>query len=406
MKNKQPRTGTQEQPNPERSLPAFDRIYFDAEPLIAEGWPKLSVPLENVASLAKILGITLHLPEVAYLELESVYLAAREAEYNEIVSKIAQLRNRLVGLGGDPVLVLPITDVRAELRDRYLTTVEGLKQVFHPSPVPPLSVQQLLKMANGYEVAFEKGDKGFKDTVIFLSVLEDAKRSPEGSNAVFLSRDGVFRNKREELEKRAKSDGASVVLCATIEEIQDALEHRQTTKIQEKIEEDRKSLETTLSRHLSDIQEWLDANIESFNWQETVGSTYPLPLKFTVSSAKVWRLISVTPQYNPDRVDDGRVRLSFDIAARLLAATEVADPAMRVLAAPRVQPPPSASVVPLTHRKVRFSSVASAALPTLASSERVIEIEAEATLRNGEYSDFDFRSARIKPELMPPMPRP
>jgi hypothetical protein len=397
-KNKQPRTARQEQPPPERALPPFDRIYFDTEPLVAAGWPDLSVPLQNVANLAKGLNISLHVPEVAYLELEARCLRNYEAMFKTAVAKTSELRSRLKVLGGDPSQIRVVPDVQVEMRNRYLATAEVLKQTFLASPTPALQTHDLLKMAIKYELAFEEDDKGFRDTMIFLSVVEEVRGSPKPIAAVLVSKDSVFRNKKEPLESWAKSKGASVVFCAALEEIERALEHRQTEQIQAQIEADRRALEVALSQHSADIQDWLDQNVEAFKWQE-IFPTYPGTVPpFTVTNAKFLRLISVTPQYNPKRTEGERVRLSFDIEARLFAFSVVEfDPAMRILAEPRAFHSLAAILQAGQFPAFRYR-------PITQSFERVLEIEAEATVMNGKYTDFKFLTARIKHPSLPPVP--
>jgi hypothetical protein len=237
-------------------------------------------------------------------------------------------------------------------------------------------------MAIAYELAFEENDKGFRDTVIFLAAVDEIKRSPAPITALLVSHDGVFRKRKEQLESWAKGAGASVVVCATLEEIEAALEHRQTAQIQAQIEQDRKALETALNQRLGDIQDWLEQNVESFKWQETL-PFFPGMAPFRIGSVKVGRLISATPQYDPHRNNDERVRFSFDIEARLLGFAVVQID-------PGAWQPGGLSAFPYR--------------PSLQPFNRVLEIDAEATIKGHEHTDFRFLTARIKQPPMPPMP--
>jgi len=383
-KNEQPRTAPKEHPPPERALPSFDRIYFDTEPLVAAGWPHPSVLLENVASLAKGLNISVHVAEVAYSELEARCLRNYEAMLKDAAAKTSELRSRLKLLGGDPAQIPLVPDVQVEMKHRYLATVEALKQTFLVTPTPQLQTPDLLKMAIAYELAFEEGDKGFRDTVIFLSAAEEVKNSPKPITALFVSRDKVFREKKELLESWAKSKGASVVLCETLEEVEQSLEQRQQAGIRAQIEANRQALEGTLRRHLGDIQDWLEHNVESFKWEETVPVYLGTAPPFTIGSAKVWDLISATPLYGQHPTDGARVRFSFDVNARLLGF----------------------AVVQISAALMQRGGLSSFPLrPMLESFDRVLEIEAEATVNEGEYTDFQFLTAKIKQPSMPPMPR-
>lgn len=389
------RTEPQGQP-PNRILPAFDRIYFDTEPLLAAGWPRLSVPLENVASLARDLNVSLHVPDVAYLELEARYLAARDAEYNEVVARISQLRSRLKELGGDPSQIPALPDVRAEMRKRYLAVVESRKQVFAPTPTPPLDIQNLLKMAVAHELAFEDDDKGFKDTVIFLSVIEEIKRSPKQMTSAIVSRDHVFRERGDELQAWAKSAGVSITLCETVDQIERALELRLPARDQTQLQTRVLALFEALDQRRAEVQDWLDRNVESWNWQIT---------PFKIYRAEVLRLMSVTLQHGSSRSDAVRVKLSFNVEARLRGSYLQTVP-VHISTAPKVPAPHFGSASSATLDDLSdylYSTPIPRLEPVMGSYVAVIEIDAEAIFGHGTYSDFKFLTARWS---VPPVSTP
>lgn len=336
--------------------------------------------LENVASLAKGLNISLHVAEVAYSELEARCLRNYEAMLKDAAAKTSELRTRLKLLGGDPAQIPLVPDVQEEMKNRYLATVEALKQTFLVTPTPQLQTPDLLKMAIACELAFEEGDKGFRDTVIFLSAAEEVKNSPKPITALFVSRDKVFREKKEFLESWASSHGASISLCETLKEIERALEHRQTSRIQEQIESDREALVAALDQHLSDVQIWLDQNVEFWNWQI---------VPFKIYRAQVLRLLSATPQYGSNRSEGADVKLSLTVEVTLLGSYL------------ETVPPPSVLKVtqPARTAETLWATGQDFTIPTLrrvvGKYVAVIEIDAEAIFEDGNYSAFKFLSARV-----------
>jgi len=410
LTKKKPPQITSNDQKPGQVLPSFDRIYFDTEPLVAAGWPHLSVVLENVALLAKALNISLHVPELVYRELEARCFSDYDTEFDAATKRITALRNRLKSLGGQPLQVPQIPDLRTEMRKLYLATLEQRKQTFRPSPTPAMQTENLLEMAIAYELAFEQGDKGFKDTMIFLSVVEEVKSSPNAT-AIFVSNDGVFGRKKDELEARAKAQGAMIALCETLDKVQDALKQWQTTQKQNQIESNRQGLETALNRHFAEIQSWLDQKVESFNWQ-----VWPLfsmgPL--LVYRAEIQRLASVTPQYSAHRLSGERVKLTFDLEA-LLRASNITS-AMRGSMDPQVILE-SSTITGAPHLRRYGSPIdlsVGSAVPIMQISQGLIEIEAEGTFDNGTYRNFKFLAARLKremprqmpPQMPPPVPPP
>jgi hypothetical protein len=400
------------EPEPNRLLHRpFRRIYFDTNVLLENGWPSLSSRLANVVSFSKGLGVTLHVPDVVYAELAACRRRDYTSEQQQAASKVRNLRARLSELNVDPSAVQEVPDVLTAALNGYRDIVEGLKQEFIACGLPTINMADLVSKAAGYELAFEENDKGFKDTLIFLSVVEDLKHASPAVSAVIVSKDGIFRQRREDLEVWALAEGASV-LCSTFDEVQAALEHRQDAQMRARIEEDRKTAEAAVSLRLAEIQKWLDENLDALNLK--VWS----PLLFSLLEAyrvDVLKLLSVSPQYNPKRRSGERAKLSFDIQA-LLSVTNISRSAMRTLLSQRNPTPPGESP-PLRgvaqratagRRPVRYPSPFEIPMfqpaPVGEKLDQVIEIEAEATYQNGTYTDFKYLTAIVKPEGVPLMP--
>jgi len=389
----------------------FRRIYFDTNVLLENGWPSLSSRLANVLSFSKGLGVTLHIPEVVYAELAACRRRDYISEQQQAASKVRNLRAQLSELNVDPSAVQEVPDVLTAALNGYCDIVEGLKQEFTVCGLPTINMADLVAKAAGYELAFEDNDKGFKDTLIFLSVVEDLKHASPALSAVFVSKDGVFRQRRDELEAWALAEGSSL-LCSTFDEVQVALEHRQNAQMRARIEEDRKTAEDAVNLRLAEIQKWLDENLDALNLK--VWS----PLLFSALEAyrvDVQKVLSVSPQYNPKRRSGERAKLSFDIQG-LLSVTNISRSAMRTLLSQRnptspSEPPPLRGVAQratTSRRLVRYPSSfeipMSQPVPVGEKLNQVIEIEAEATFQNGTYTDFKYLTANVKPDVVPIMP--
>ena len=356
------------------------------------------MPLGNIASLAGGLNISLHVPEVVYLELEARCLSKYDDVFRTAKSKTSELRSRLETLGGDPAQIAEVTDVRTEMRKRYLATVEDLKQTFLPSPTARLQIDDLLKKAVAHELAFEDGDKGFRDTVIFLSAIDEVKTSPKLITALFVSNDPVFSKKKDHLESWAKSVGASMVLCNTLEEIEYALTQRQAKSVRVRIEADHGALVAALDQHLSDVQSWLDQNVESWNWQI---------VPFKIYKAEVLRLLSATPQYSSNRPEGANVKLSFTVEATLLGSYVETAPTLLELTPPARRTSSRSTSATAAYGTSAYgtssygagSAQRSYPQPTplrrqMGRFPAVVEVDAEAILEGGSYSNFRFLAAR------------
>ena len=357
----------------------FNRIYFDANPLIAAGWPRLSAELENILLLARIFQVALFLPQAVELELEEHWLREFDKKCGEVTSRVGKLKKYAVAVVTDNFsLALPD---RNRVRNEYCTKVRALKEKWAVEAVPLTSrpLDEIFRMAIRREHPFQEEGKGFQDAVILLSVIDHLRGAP-GQVGAFVSQDTDF--KEQDLAKLAGSVGVQVRLYKTIGEISYVLVGQLREVIKSTWEQDQRHAADVLNTMLPQIEEFITRNLEIPEWHwGLVGKIAAVP-RLEVTCIK-----SVQTPLPSEQKDGQPVRkISFETEVNLHVVIESF-------------PPPS----PLKVGEESPSRVLEAVLAGLQGPkreirvlQRVVEVEATAAIVNNEYRDIQFVSARLK----------
>lgn len=251
----------------------FDFIYFDTQPLIRAGWPKLSAPLQNMLRLADALGCRPVLPVPVEVELEKHCLR----QFREAIERINKSLKEVGELLGKQAVNPTLPDEGAFL-DAHRGCVEAFKKQYgvETAPVASCSVTELYDMATSQEAPFkkEKEGAGFQDAVIYLTVIEHAAKSTAKS-AAFVSKDSIYKTGAGELLAMAKKRGASLELFETVEDIMQSLSKFLKEAYLERWQEDQRAAEKALKTCLPQVEQFLAANlvVGEYDYDPTVSIT-------------------------------------------------------------------------------------------------------------------------------------
>lgn len=178
------------------------RIYLDTNILIRERWPDISVKLRGMLNLTRTLQVSVVLPEAVereikahwFRELENELAGFRNAEsrFHRVLNTVVTDRDLFLVSGPvDFFYESPVDESTVE--DNYAAKVEGLKNEWRvaSAPLSPVGLDAPFQMAISHHPPFGDEGKGFQDTVILLSAIEDLSRFP-GTPGVLLSGDKDF----------------------------------------------------------------------------------------------------------------------------------------------------------------------------------------------------------------------
>src|SRR5262249_27818984 len=175
----------------------FQRLYFDSDVLIAAGWPRLSADLENLLEVSAASGIAVLLPAAVEVELERRWQRELDEKANAVRSKVQAVEAHFRGIGTSEIIINLPDGVKA--LDNYIAIVNKLKAKYRLTTVKftERPVADIFRMAADRHPPFKPGkdDVGFRDAVIFLSVLDDLMGTKNQVGAL-VSRDDVFHDSR------------------------------------------------------------------------------------------------------------------------------------------------------------------------------------------------------------------
>ena len=281
------------------------------------------------------------------------------------------------------------TAMEAPDRDRalqdYRATVGAVNKFFGISEVPlttrPLT--DIFTMACLRQPPFrDKGvDAGFKDAVIFLSIIDHLMGTDEVGALV--SVDGIFRDAK--IVEFGRNAGARLMIYSSVEAVYDAMK-QEFQEIEKRTWDLRtENVRRRLTLKLEAIQKFIEERLQIPEW----GLVGPARL-LAVPHVEVLeiRQIRLPSPEEADKVE--QIRFSFDVGAKLHARFEKME-----LPKPRwvkvgdegsTDDPESFGQVQLARI---FSEIEEAEVM------RVVRVDAKSSPK---YEEFEFESARLVPE--------
>jgi len=247
------------------SLPR--RIFLESTALF-----QLGPRLEN-ADLARLLEIRASTPfeiliaEVSWME----FLRHRKAEVTECVDKIRSIGNSLrkhgvsidqIG-GAEHALQAYLHRIEEHFRDK--ASALGFRIVALPENI---TVRSLLEMSIGCAPPFEsreaKSEKGFRDSLIMFTILQELRGRPE-DNTLLVSDDGLL---VEGVSGRAQEFNANIQtqpnLAAAVEFVETGMDENKRIELRASVNEAKQVLrqfEAQISDRIKEIRELDDSDL-------------------------------------------------------------------------------------------------------------------------------------------------
>ncbi len=170
-------------------------IYLDLNALNPKQWPEIRGRLTSFLALSDQLGIAVSMPRAVVNELEAHVRRNFRSNRKKVCVAMARL-NELCGKSN------PQGEIETLLSEEYLESHFGQWIAEFTSTwniqvcgLPSVSTETLFRAANEQALPVESEGKGFKDAVIFCSVLEDlAGTSYE--RAILITDDAKLANAR------------------------------------------------------------------------------------------------------------------------------------------------------------------------------------------------------------------
>lgn len=205
---------------------------------------------------AEQLKTEIAIPEVVMMEWHHDYQENLDKKTNQTSNNLKEIE-----------ILLGLKQKSFKLPDNYKTLLArmlakkmgqfGIKIL--PTP-QNISLNEFVKMAAFKIRPFEeKGEKGFRDTIILYTILEDMKNK-KFKNAVFITKDGIFLH--VDVQAIVKKYGVNLDILGSFDEASTHIQGVMDEKVKQLIEEDKQRLVNFVKSHKEDIFKFIKETAE------------------------------------------------------------------------------------------------------------------------------------------------
>jgi len=364
------------------------KLYLDTNIFVRAGWPHISGGLITLFQLAKDLGVTAVMPSAVELELEQRWIKEVTVDLENIKKGVEKIQRRTAAMALDlGNFKLPSTPSLNDLRTKHQNYVQELRQKWQiqTAPLTNRKTDELFQLALLPSPPFTEEGKGFKDMVIFLSIIDHLKQTGTTKGA-FVTADKVF--EIPAVKQLLDDAGVQVDFYKSPEEVIVVLERGLEVRVKAAWQKDRKQAAKALGRILPTIEEFVTKTLEVSHWDLLGWSDFRETLT-AVPKIKINGIVegSVQTTVPNQRLPGEDVRISFEVEAEIHAITlrkeynAGATPGLFVLGVD----------VPGVTREIQKKEILS----------RIIKLEADSQVVVGQYQDINLLTPRLIPTMSP-----
>lgn len=164
-----------------------------------------------------------------------------EERVEAAINEASNARRRIVDLTGSDRLSTKLEmnlDLKQIVLERFDQRIRQLKQQGRILKYPDASVRDIVHRSIMVQLPFQKGDKGLRDTLIWLTALECANQgSNAGRKIIVVTSDGAFwdtkqKMMRDELKKELQTCGLPADAITVLPNLQDVIKKFVSSKLQ------------------------------------------------------------------------------------------------------------------------------------------------------------------------------
>lgn len=353
------------------------------------------------------LGIKMLIPEVALNE----FISAREEGILEQIDKIEkQLTNMAVFVGPKPSISWPgnskLSPERIKKYFKEKITALGLEVL--QTPTPKISLDLLLDMAiNKIRPFEEKGEKGFRDTIILFTALEMAKELGKGLH-LLIAKDEVF--KHPDIYDRARRYNVDLLVLSSISDTITEINKYLKVARRKYYEKEGNILKEFLSQNNREIMTYIREHGEfSPYFLEGNEFTFGSNIK-KIKEISFVKFGKITPGFLPQGTIKGKVKVSFTMKLKFVFVEEIMpSPPTRLLSLKSATPeeitfqyPKSATPVEITYHSMFEPFIIPIEEPIQTKERerevyRDVPIEASVLRENNNYSNLTIERIVVSP---------
>ena len=283
-------------------------IYLETSAAWTAGWPRVSAIIERLGGVARGLRADVFLPEIVEVELEEGWLREFTDKTQAVTSRLKDC-NRLLSGVVDLSITIEVPD-REAVRKGYHLALEAAKEKLGAttSPVTTRPVKGFAVMAARRDVPFKDRDEGFRDAVIFWSMIDHALALGR-TNCILIAQDEIF--SKPELTAAAKEAGITLHVHKGIREFVDDAYSRLEAVIRRGLEQDQERARAALLGIRESVEKFIVENLVFKEYDlETVFGTVGGIKSIAVTDIRSVRVSVDVPLPTTDK----EVKISFEAA--------------------------------------------------------------------------------------------
>ena len=233
---------------------ALEAVYFDSNLLRKWGWPDPSARLLELVEKATRAGVQACLVELVQQELTESWMRDLVRERRSLSGKCKEWVKRSLGLAKaiepEP---LPSAD---EMRTHFARATEKYTKLFRSVPTTTMPTAHFTQLAMSRGGAFVEGGKGFNDTVILVSVVEDMEAN-KITAALFVTGDNGFKN--DGIDQ--VTGGFDLRIVGELDAVDTLLDELTSKRVHVYLAKRKRTLLAAVEAHRAELHEFLQRNL-------------------------------------------------------------------------------------------------------------------------------------------------
>lgn len=229
-------------------------IYLETSAARAAGWPRVSATIERLGLIVRALQAELFVVELVEVELEEVWLR----DLHATISGVKPLDRLLSGIvDQSPAVEVPD---ETEIRKGYSRAAAAAKEKLsaRSAPVTTRPVKDFAVMAARRQPPFKDRDEGFRDAVIFWSIIDHVLALGRTS-CILIAEDESF--SKPEMLAAANEAGITLNVYRGIRKYIDAIHSQLEIWIRQSLEQDQDRAREALLEIKESIVQFITENL-------------------------------------------------------------------------------------------------------------------------------------------------
>jgi hypothetical protein len=240
----------------EKNMILPDAIFLDATALHQLYTGSSGVPFLEIQDNAKRIKAAIIAPEIAVQDFICSKIRDAYKELNRCQTAIDSY-NKIIGTTSLQLKKPDKIDVCIEENPRNFLTNTDIEIIATPNDI---DFDNIIKMAIHHEVPFEEKDKGFKDTLLLLTIQNHSLRK-NFKNIMLISGDYIFSDAR--LKKRLIDEGIQLSVVENIFKAREFLENNIKNFVTESIKIEKEKIKKFLDANFENIATYLIDNTQA-----------------------------------------------------------------------------------------------------------------------------------------------